>query len=128
MNFLKGYLDIFIMVIIFIAISTTSWWLFGGDSRLLAINTLAIIFSPLVALRVEKKIEMQKEMRTRKKIIFRILMAARGKKLSEEHVEALNMIQLDFIENKNVYIKWKEYLEHLNNGNKNNNQTEIRIW
>ena len=62
-----------------------------------------------------------KKERTAGKIkIFKILMATRAQNLSPGHVEALNMIDLEFDgqnkrENK-VISAWKSYLDHLGDG------------
>jgi O-glycosyl hydrolase len=46
-------------------------------------------------------------------------MATRARKLSADHVEALNMIDVEFHgaspKEKAVALAWKEYLDHLNN-------------
>jgi hypothetical protein len=60
----------------------------------------AILFGPIVAIRIQKFIERQREHNTRQLHIFRTLMATRASRLSTEHVTALNMIDMDFSEKK----------------------------
>lgn len=94
----------------------------------LAIATIfATLFSPLIAVRVQKLIEKYSEKRSVKVNIFTELMATRAApaRLSNEHVRALNMIDLAFygdIKNgkhkrtkseKKVLDAWKEYFTHL---------------
>lgn len=74
---------------------------------------IAVILAPLVALRVEKCLEKNVDKKERKLNIFKTLMATRGKGLDPRHVEALNMIDLEFYGDKDVTDSWKEYLDHL---------------
>lgn len=78
---------------------------------------LAVLFSPFLAIFAQSKIDEGKERRGQKLWIFRTLMATRGNKLSLEHVQALNMIDLFFSrkseKEKQIIEKWGEYLDHL---------------
>jgi Family of unknown function (DUF6680) len=89
---------------------TTSDWL----------TIIAILAAPLVAIRVEKWLERQREIREQKLRVFRTLMATRATKLSAVHVEALNMIDLTFTgkKEKAVRDRWKECLDKLANAPK----------
>lgn len=77
---------------------------------------LAVLLAPLVAVQVQKNLEVFREVRGRKLWIFKTLMATRAATVSPEHVQALNMIDLEFREKrfKNVTTTWKTYLDHLN--------------
>ena len=59
----------------------------------------------------------KKEIRERKIRLFKVLMATRGAALSPAHVEALNMIDLEFNsrskKEREVIESWKIYLDHL---------------
>ncbi|HFI1096564.1 TPA: DUF6680 family protein [Enterobacter hormaechei] len=94
----------------------------------LAIATIfATLISPLLAVRVQKIIEKSSEKRNIKINIFTELMATRSaeSRLSNEHVRALNMIDLAFYgdikrsinkrtkSEKKVLDAWKEYFTHL---------------
>lgn len=80
-----------------------------------ALTILAILIAPLVAVQVQKRLEVFREKRGRKLWIFKTLMATRAATVSSEHVQALNMIDLEFRERRyrNVTIAWKTYLDHL---------------
>ncbi|WP_152082732.1 DUF6680 family protein [Enterobacter oligotrophicus] len=116
----------------------------------LAIATIfATLFSPLLAVRVQKLIEKHSEKRNIKVNIFTELMATRSTaaRLSNEHVRALNMIDLAFYgdikrsiskrtkSEKKVLDAWKEYFTHLcthcpenESGNTLWNQTSDRLF
>ncbi|HGY4245020.1 TPA: DUF6680 family protein, partial [Citrobacter freundii] len=116
----------------------------------LAIATIfATLLSPLLAVRVQKLIEKHSEKRNIKVNIFTELMATRSAaaRLSNEHVRALNMIDLAFYgdikgsinkrtkSEKKVLDAWKEYFTHLcthcpesESGNTLWNQTSDRLF
>lgn len=77
---------------------------------------LAVLVAPFLAVFAQKKIELWREQRARKLWVFKTLMATRGRALSPEHVQALNMIDLEFAKSseKKVINAWKEYHDHLN--------------
>jgi hypothetical protein len=81
------------------------------------LTLLAIALSPLFAVQVSRYLENRKEDRDRKLYVFRTLMATRGAKLSINHVNALNMIDVEFYgkdrKSKQVVDAWKLYLNHL---------------
>ncbi len=86
---------------------------------------IAILFAPLFALQVQSYLSYFGERKRRKVRNFEILMTTRGERISELHVQALNMIDIDFYglkflgknwrtkKEKNVLIAWKIYLDHL---------------
>jgi len=79
---------------------------------------IAVILGPILAVQVQKQIESWRRSRENKLYIFKNLMATRATPLSPRHVEALNMIDLEFPEKgskeKAVREAWKIYLDHLN--------------
>jgi hypothetical protein len=80
------------------------------------LTIIAVLLSPVIAVRVEKFIENSRADKNRKIAIFKTLMATRGTKLSIDHVTALNQIDLEFYGNKKfqkVVNAWKEYLDQL---------------
>ena len=91
----------------------------------------AVLISPLLAVQVQKIIELWRETKQRKILIFKTLMATRGTTLSPRHVEALNMIDLEFsIKNKNekrVVEAWKMYLDHLYDLNVDPKDPDYRV-
>ncbi|SHJ73771.1 DUF6680 family protein [Propionispora hippei] len=92
-----------------------------GLSELTLNNILTIIamfLPPLVALQVSRMLQESKEKRQRKIEVFRTLMKTRASTLSPEHVEALNMIDVEFYgnekRNRAVVEAWKSSLDRLN--------------
>jgi hypothetical protein len=87
--------------------SQTQFWL----------NIIALIAGPILAVQAQKWIERRRENRVRKLFLFRELMATRAARLSQRHVEALNLIDLEYPGNKsrdkNVYEAWRSYLDAL---------------
>jgi hypothetical protein len=80
----------------------------------------AIVVAPLVALQVSQRLERQRAKRDRRLIIFRALMANRSSALAPDHVQALNMIDIEFAgkdrKSRAVVSAWQEYVAHLNEG------------
>lgn len=87
----------------------------------------ATLVAPIFAVHAQKWLDTYKEKYTRKLYIFETLMTTRVSKLSEKHVEALNLIDVYFHHTacyffqkkkaKNVTKAWKEYRTHLYDSN-----------
>lgn len=83
------------------------------------VSVFAIFYAPIVALQVQEKNEVSKERNKRKMDVFRSLMNTRAQgesislELSSEHIQAINMILLDFYDNQAVIDAWKIYFDHL---------------
>ncbi len=79
------------------------------------LSILAILLAPLVAVQVQRWLEVFREERGRRLHVFKTLMATRAATVSPEHVQALNMIDLEFHGKryKSVTDAWKAYLDHL---------------
>ena len=77
---------------------------------------VAVLVAPFLAVFAQKQIELWRERRARKLWVFKTLMATRGRALSVEHVQALNMIDLEFTKasEKEILSAWKLYHDHLN--------------
>lgn len=75
----------------------------------------AVLAGPLLAVQVQKWLETRRDRRARQLHIFRVLMATRHAAISPGHVEALNMIDVDFQSVHAVTSAWKAYLDHLSN-------------
>lgn len=56
----------------------------------------AIVIGPIIAVRITEKLRHKKDSRDRKVYIFRTLMATRSAGLAAMHVEALNLVELEF--------------------------------
>lgn len=76
---------------------------------------IAVLMAPIVAVQIQKTLEVFREVRGRRLRVFKTLMATRAASVSPEHVQALNMIDLEFHEKqfKAVTTAWKTYLDHL---------------
>lgn len=78
----------------------------------------AVLTGPLIAVRLSRHLDNRREIRDRKLVIFKTLMATRTTLLSPHHVEALNRIDLEFgathRKEKEVIEAWKAYLDLLN--------------
>jgi hypothetical protein len=77
----------------------------------------AVILGPILAVQAQKWIEAWKQAKERKLWVFKSLMATRGTPVSPRHVEALNVIDLEFSDKKPkekaVLEAWKIYHSHL---------------
>jgi len=91
---------------------------------------LAILLAPVIAVQVQRSIEVFQEKRNRKLRIFKTLMATRAATVSNEHVQALNMIDLEFREKpyKNVINAWKIYRDHLGSYPNTENESVRTNW
>lgn len=85
------------------------------------IMIFAVFLGPILAVRIQNYIEIKRESRNRKLYIFHTLMSTRATTLSQNHVTALNMIDIDFYSNKKVIDAWRIYYDHLNSQSSNEN-------
>lgn len=60
------------------------------------IMVIAIFAGPIIAVRITEKLRLSKDSRNRKVHIFRNLMATRSAPLAAMHIEALNLVELEF--------------------------------
>jgi hypothetical protein len=90
------------------------------------ITTAAVILGPILAVQAQKFVEAFREKRRRRLSLFTTLMSTRAERLSRNHVQALNMIDIEFYgrkvfgtrfqtrSEKAVTNAWKNYNQHLN--------------
>lgn len=80
---------------------------------------IATLVSPCLAVQVQKWIEESKEKKRRKMWIFATLMTTRASRTANEHVMALNSIDLTFNKDtkkeKAIVNAWRTYFDHLCN-------------
>lgn len=76
---------------------------------------VAIIVGPILAVQIQKFIENKKTEKERKMQVFRTLMATRATPLSALYVESLNMIDVEFYDDKEVVDAWKQLLDNFAN-------------
>lgn len=89
------------------------WTIRIGD----VITIAAVLLAPLLAVQVQWRLQLWREKRERKVWTFKTLMATRGTPIAIQHVQALNMIDVEF-DGKNqeetaVRERWKVYLDFL---------------
>lgn len=97
---------------------------------------VAVIAGPILAVQAQKLIELLKEGRERKTWVFKTLMATRAIPLSPTHVQALNMIELEFSSkrpaDRAVIEAWKSYIDHLGDAPQDFNDPDYRtkstVW
>ena len=94
-----------------------------------AIIIIATLVAPLLAVQAQKCLERFREDHDRKLRVFKTLMATRAASISSEHVQALNMIDLEFQGQKYKFVRteWKTYLDHLSSYPKEKEQLQA-IW
>lgn len=92
------------------------------------INVIALFSSPIVALWMQKKIEAFNKKKQRQLNIFKTLLATRSNPTSLEHVEALNMIDIEFYKEKNIRDAWNTYRKHLNSCPQNQDEQAQKNW
>lgn len=96
------------------------------------ISIAAIILGPILAVQAQKYIELRRDIRSRKLQIFRTLMATRATTLAPLHVEALNLIDIEFDakkkKDKRVVDAWKLYLDHLGDKRDDNDKIAVGAW
>lgn len=90
------------------------------------LNILAIVSGPVLAVQAQQWIERRREGHARKLFIFRELMATRAARLSQRHVEALNLIDLEYpgnkTDDKGVHEAWHSYLDALRTASDERNE------
>ena len=86
----------------------------------------SVLLGPILAVQAQKIVEAMKEKRARRLAIFKSLMSTRAERVSREHVQALNLIDIEFYgpmyfgvryqtkSEKAVTNSWKNYNSHLN--------------
>ncbi|MFN0277854.1 MAG: DUF6680 family protein [Pyrinomonadaceae bacterium] len=88
---------------------------------------VSTLLAPLLALQVQKLLERGRDADNRRLNIFKTLMATRSARVSPLHVEALNMIDVEFHKAKRfekVIDVWRDYRDHLNNFPKDEKEKE----
>ncbi len=80
-----------------------------------AINIIAVLLSPLIAVLVTVYLQDRREKRNHKMWIFRTLISTRHAPISDENVRALNTIDVVFHDCPRVRELWHEYFDMLAN-------------
>ena len=74
---------------------------------------VAVFLGPVFAVLAARHMDNRRADKARKLDIFRTLMRTRGLQLHWEHVGALNLVEVEFIDCPGVVNAWKEYLANL---------------
>jgi hypothetical protein len=113
----------------------------SGESMAMEVKDFAVVaatlLGPILAVQAQKAIERIRERKSRKSWVFHQLMGTRAARVSAEHVQALNMIDLVFYGHRVLGVPrrsrseqavldaWHEYLDHLGTKADEKNQ---EIW
>ena len=76
-------------------------------------TAFAALIGPAVAVWVTRMSDDRKEVRSRRMDIFRTLMRTRKMPIHFDHVGALNLVEIEFANDKEVITAWKSYLKNL---------------
>jgi hypothetical protein len=79
----------------------------------LLVTVAAIMWGPVVAVRMTKKNDYEKERQRQQFEVFRTLMKTRRMTLSQEHVMALNTVLVDFFGQPKIEAAYRNYLREL---------------
>lgn len=74
---------------------------------------VAVLVGPVLAVLVTRLIDERRASRQRKLDIFKTLMRTRKLPVHIDHVGALNLVEIEFIDQPNVIKSWKAYLSNL---------------
>ncbi len=89
------------------------WTFRVGDLAIVA----STLLGPILAVQAQSWVERRRAGDQRRVAIFRALMATRRSILSPVHVEALNVVPIEFYDRKKGFLEvvnaWKAYIDHL---------------
>lgn len=95
----------------------------------------ATLAGPILAVQAQKWIERATERHRAKNRIFGVLMATRATRIAADHVQALNMIDLEFgqsrfpsTKEREVLNRWRVYADHLGAGANPEDQGAVDRW
>lgn len=104
--------------------SVITTWLTANNG---IVTVIAILLAPIIALRVQTRLDTAKEKKQRKLIIFKTLIATYATRVSPDHIQALNMINIEFYGTESVLSSWRLYQQHLTTPVAKANDTSIPI-
>lgn len=79
------------------------------------LTLIAILVGPILAVFATRFVDGRRQRDERRNNIFKTLMKTRRNRISSEHVEALNLIELEFADDKVVIDEWKKLFTHFGN-------------
>jgi hypothetical protein len=77
------------------------------------IMIIALILGPIAAVQIAECLRKRQETRERRVRIFKTLMATRTTNLYANHIEALNLVEVEFFNDRQVMDRWRLYRNHL---------------
>ncbi|MBD9493182.1 DUF6680 family protein [Ensifer sp. ENS01] len=86
-------------------------WLNAG---ILLATIVAIVYGPIKAVKITRNMDDARAKENRRVEIFRNLMRTRQIQLDEEHVYALNLIEIEFYGEEKIVSAYRAYMNHLN--------------
>lgn len=89
------------------------------------ISIIAIFFGPIFAVVITRILDARRERNARRMDVFRTLMKTRRVPITQEHVGALNLIEIEFRENQEVLSVWKELFQHFVQNHPRNETEQI---
>jgi len=88
------------------------------------VSVLAILLGPITGVVIARYLDDRRENKSRKWKIFSGLMRTRKMGLSPEHVESLNLVEIEFYDNQDVIVAWRNYLNELGTVSNSNESFE----
>ena len=85
----------------------------AGEIMVSVATIIAIVLGPFLAVLVTRKNDDRRANRIRKLDIFRTLMRTRRMPVHVDHVGALNLVEVEFVDRQKVIDAWKAYLANL---------------
>ncbi len=90
-------------------------WIFSEKGNFI-LTTLAILFGPIIAVYLTELRAKKRSDKDRQLHVFRSLMATRRSRLSNEHVQALNLVEIEFSSQKNVLNSYNNLISFFGDG------------
>jgi hypothetical protein len=88
----------------------------------------ATLIGPIAAVLITRWNDRRSQERARLLTIYRTLMATRRMAVSQEHVGAINMIEVEFHGVRPVVDAWSAYITHLNNTATSRTPEQAKAW
>ena len=96
------------------------------------IMIVAVFFAPLFALWAQWRLQLRRQGHEQRLRIYKTLMATRATPLDVNHVQSLNMIDVEFSKNDStdtgIRGAWETYRAHLNVPRPTNDEAQARQW
>jgi hypothetical protein len=89
---------------------------------------LATVVGPVAAVFITRWNDQRREARNRLLHVYRVLMATRRSSVSQDHVAAINLVEVEFHGVKPVIEAWSAYLTHLNTTTTSGSEELARAW